>query len=296
VGVIAVVAALVATTGTVSASNAVKHNHWTKEKPLPVTRGEFAMTAGPDGRLYLLGGSDGVQAWQTTLIYTPSTNSWSMGAGIPSCSCFEDAAATGPSGKILEVGLGSAEQYNTSTNTWKVVASPPDGAYYSAAATTDGLIYVMGGNLPGVSNIVQVYNPYTNTWSIGPSMHTARDFFVAVTAPNGDIYAIGGYNNTGAIGSVEAFNPTTGTWSYEASLPVACSTRNGAVGPDGRIYIMGCAAGSTSTVYAYSPTSNTWTTVASTPTVDSAYGGAATAGSKLYSVSGYTKLLFGYTP
>ena len=66
-----------------------------------------------------------------------------------------------------------------------------------AACSVDGKIYAMGGMTPdsvfwsGLRDIVEVYDPGTDTWSTKRKMRTARLWF-STSVVDGKIYLIGG--------------------------------------------------------------------------------------------------------
>ena len=63
--------------------------------------------------------------------------------------------------------------------------------------------------LSAPSNIVEMYDPSSNTWSVAAPMLAARSLF-AVADANGVIYAIGGVdNNFTDTFSVEQYLPST---------------------------------------------------------------------------------------
>src|SRR5690606_21027948 len=95
----------------------------------------------------------------------------------------------------------------------------------------------------GVSNIY-IYNPATNTWTVGPEIPAARRRgSVGVVLYNNRFYMVGGLN--GGHGSTatsynlfDEFNPATNTWTV---LPNAPRNRDhfNAVVVDGKLYAAG---------------------------------------------------------
>jgi N-acetylneuraminic acid mutarotase len=234
---------------TVEAYDSSTHT-WTATAPMPTARGGLAASAGPDGRIYAIGGSDSSNHVLTAVeAYTPSTNTWTSVASMrtPRC-CF--AAATGSDGRIYAIGgftntggTNAVEAYNPGTNAWTSVA-PMSTIRVSLAAArgSDGRIYAIGGTSSAgvVPNTVEAYSPSTNTWSSVASMHTARLGLAAAPAPDGRIYAAGGSLSPGVFfNTVEAYSPSTNTWATVASMPTARAFLAAATGADGRVYAMG---------------------------------------------------------
>lgn len=76
------------------------------------------------------------------------------------------------------------------------------------AAAVNGKIYAIGGYAEsGREDVVEEYDPATNTWTTKTAMPTARDGLAAMTI-NNKIYAIGGYDSSDAyIATVEEYIP-----------------------------------------------------------------------------------------
>jgi N-acetylneuraminic acid mutarotase len=118
-------------------------------------------------------------------------------------------------------------------------------------------------------NLVEAYNPVSNTWTTKASMPTARAAMPAV-ADKDIIYVIGGYvsGTNEWLPTVESYNTTTNTWTEEAPLPVATSwLAAGLLGTtvveaDGQIS-PGTVVG---TNEGYNPNTNTWTGLTADPT------------------------------
>ncbi len=60
----------------------------------------------------------------------------------------------------------------------------------------NGQMWVMGGAFNLISNEVDVYDPSTNTWSLGPPFATARRNFPTDTDGTSRIWLAGGYDST----------------------------------------------------------------------------------------------------
>ena len=74
-----------------------------------------------------------------------------------------------------------------------------------AAAEVGGKIYAIGGDNFGNVNVVEEYDPASNTWTTKAPMLTAR-YYLAAAEAGGKIYAIGGYNGE-FLKVVEAYTP-----------------------------------------------------------------------------------------
>jgi len=277
---------------------------WSAVAPLPTFRSGFAATAGKDGKVYVLGGSNGgyvvgsnadpnVVPWQTCFVYSPATNQWSACPNVPTARRFL-AAVTVPDGRILAIGgeapdvgyLGVVEAYDPSTNTWQTVAPmPTPRSFLGAAVGSDGNVYAMGGwdRSPwetALSN-VEVYSPSTNTWKSAPSMPTARAGVGVASGADGRIYAIGGQRNGWReledLKRAEALDPRTGLWTTLASPPEPVIGRVSMAG--GEVYASWGAH-----VYSYDPARDGWKPAPSLPTTREVLVGSS---DRLYALGGY---------
>jgi hypothetical protein len=152
----------------------------------------------------------------------------------------------------------------------------------------DGVLYAVGGGRAGEAlNVVEAYDPGTNTWTTGlSSMPTPRREF-AIGVVNGILYAVGGSDGSSVLSSMDAYNPATDSWETMAPMPTA--RRHLAVGVvDGILYAVGGSRASNifDVVEAYDPVTNTWRTLTSMPTArrDLAMG---VVNGRLYAVGGY---------
>lgn len=154
---------------------------------MPAARTDLAAVAGPDGKIYAIGGwnarnsSNDPIALTSVEAYDPATNTWSPKASMPTARYWL-AAATGTDGKIYAIGgeniftqsLQSVEAYDPTLDIWSTVASRPNttqgglnvrGRNSLAAATHGGKIWAIGGTEEDFIPLgtVQAYDPGTNS-------------------------------------------------------------------------------------------------------------------------------------
>ena len=115
----------------------------------------------------------------------------------------------GKGSPLSQVRLKSCEKLDTlkSPMNWERIAPMGTGRGDAGAAVVDGKVLVVGG-FSGHSFLssVEVYNPSTNTWQMGPSLKAPRaDMGVAVL--EGTVYVAGGNRGTGRLRSVERLAP-----------------------------------------------------------------------------------------
>jgi hypothetical protein len=164
-------------------------DNWSTAAPMPTARCRLAAVAGPDGKVYAIGGS------------TTSTLDMSGYTGL-------------------------VERYDPATDSWSTVAPMNTPRVGLAAAVSGGKIYAFGGyGRPAGYTArylvtVEHYDPASNTWSSAASMRAARYGLAAASASTGLIYLIGGKNDSSLPPSNnEEYFPSNNSSSYIAALP-----------------------------------------------------------------------------
>ena len=177
---------------------------------------------GPDGRVYVFGGTDAT--------------------GMP--QALNQSFAAG------DTALNPAAPL---TNARAALAS---------ATGNDGRIYAIGGVAGGVTlGSVEAYTVAGSKWTVAASLPAPRGNAPGVLGPDGRIYVPGGANlASGQIySSTVAYRPASATqpdaWVNAAPLAGPRWRHGAALGPDGRIYVIaGSALGELlRTVEAYGP-------------------------------------------
>ena len=292
--------AVVAQPSSIGASAAA--NAWRTAAPIGLVPGDVAVVAaiqGNDGKAYFLRHCLHFACVpSSTEVYSAVSNAWKAVAAVPHTlpkgRQLAFAAALGSDGTIYAVGAGGLQDgtgdypsnllyaYSPTTNTWTQKASLPSirGAL-GAAAGPNGLIYAVGGLIgdgicqsPQSVNVVDSYNPSTNTWSATSPLAHERDTFASVLGSDQRLYAIAGEDQvttyptpgncslaTTNLSSVEAYSFTTHAWSSAANFPVAGTMIGAVLGSDGRIY----ALSGHGVLAAYNATLNTWSVLAAPP-------------------------------
>jgi N-acetylneuraminic acid mutarotase len=173
---------------------------WETKAPMPTPRAQLAANV-VNGKIYLIGGlanpfsSPNVSG--LTEVYDPATNTWTTKASIPTPVFSYASAVVGD--KIYVISENLNQIYDSVTDKWTLGKPLPTPVTDAAAGATIGVwapkrIYVTGGrtdySLDG-TNINQVYDPESDTWSTGAPMPTAR-FNHAIAVVRDMLYAIGG--------------------------------------------------------------------------------------------------------
>jgi N-acetylneuraminic acid mutarotase len=200
------------------------------------------------------------------------------------------AAQQGPGGPPPD--RSTPVQANELFETWndRVSAGPPVSAFpvvdgwsmghamplarsEHAVAELNGTIWVLGGYPPGrlPSNLVQVYDPATLRWTLGPSLpHPIHHIMAA--AVDGKLYVMGGEIDGASSGRPPTFvahtwvhDPAVGGWVARAPMPTARSGGGSAV-VDGRIYVAGGRPPGGSAFEVYDPATDQWERLPDLPT------------------------------
>ncbi len=125
-----------------------------------------------------------------------TNNQWSslgtFGDFIPASAVHENT--------LYIFGLESYATYDLATGTWGTFTPPPSGHGRAAEAVSVGSkIYLIGGNSGYVFEAytdMEIYDPATDSWTIGPSLQTGRYQFGAEYF-DGRLYVVGGRNEAG---------------------------------------------------------------------------------------------------
>ena len=177
---------------------------------------------------------------------------------------------------------------------WVARSAMPAARRDFATATLGGLVYVTGGGdtLAGITpapatDTLQVYDPATGNWSLGPSMPWPMTDHVAV-AVGGELIVIGQVYDGGFKGRVQRFDPGTGLWTLGADGPLG-RTQAAAAVLDGKVHVVGGTEGGNdlTSMAIYDPAADAWTSGAAMAAPRRDLAAAALAG-RLLALGGYT--------
>jgi len=171
---------------------------------MPTPRRDVVAVTGADGLIYVFGGYPN---YNTVEAFDPVNKTWHTKAPMPTgrwCA----GGALGPDGKIYIVGggisgqpdgaLDSLEVYDPATDSWETKSPMPTGSVgLGAAFGPDGKLYAIGGELYGsgrtgiVYDLIQRYDPLTDSWEIAGNLETGLSTPSAISDAGG-IYILGG--------------------------------------------------------------------------------------------------------
>ena len=220
---------------------------WTKKPPMPTLRINFATTV-YENKIYTIGGQQRPMRNSSDApvnmveVYDPATDSWSTKTALPTPRAYMQAGFA--NGKIYVFGgwtnpesptygyVNATEIYNPQTDTWSLGAAIPYPIHSYALATLDNKIYLMGGNervlaiaggfdYPTVNRML-IYDPATNTWTIGASLPIAvravTGATTGITAPEA-IYVFGENTDRGSRTFTQVYDPKSNSWLNGTESP-----------------------------------------------------------------------------
>ena len=97
---------------------------------------------------------------------------------------------------------------------WEYVEPMPTAREGLTVAELDGRIYAIGGRddwfFTGL-DVVEIYDPVTNSWTAGPAIRYPR-IYASAAVHNGKIFLFGGRNGFVLVNEIEMFDPAEGHW------------------------------------------------------------------------------------
>ncbi|XP_033728458.1 kelch-like protein 10 [Pecten maximus] len=181
-----------------------------------------------DKKIYVAGGFDGVEYFNSVRCFDPVTKTWSEAAPMNAKRCYVSTAVL--RGCIYAMGgydghvrLNTAEQYFPDRNQWTVVAPMNHQRSDASATTLHDKVYICGGfNGQECLNSSEYYDPATNQWTCFAPMRNRRSG-VGVIGYGDQIYALGGFNGAARMNTGERYNPHTDSWQ---TIPMMYNPRS----------------------------------------------------------------------
>lgn len=177
---------------------------WAPKTPMPTAREALQANLVGD-RIYLIGGYPN---YTLNEVYDITTDSWSTKTPMPNGATYYASAVVDD--KIYIIGNSnvlfpnSNQIYDPTTDKWSTGSPAPTFFIMGAAGATTGAmtlkrIYVLGQPatntfeaLSDSSTFNKIYDPKTDSWTIGKDLPTHRSLF-GVAVVDDKIYAIGGF-------------------------------------------------------------------------------------------------------
>ena len=182
-------------------------------------------------KIYLIAGYlPGSGSLDSLYILDTVTGTWTQGLSLPQAIQIPASAVFG--NNIYAFGKsGGYFKYDIVMDSWTSFTGPLSGhGYASEAVTVEDKIYLIGGSSGSIYvayKNTEIYDPVSDTWTIGPDLYAGRYQFGAVYLDqNKKLYAVGGRDeHASSIASVEILDIAL------VSNPVADIKANGSDGP-----------------------------------------------------------------
>jgi len=174
---------------------------------------------------------------------------------------------------------------------WVSLADLPTGVAAAGVATDGSKIYVLAGGTAtsGSSNLNQIYDPTSNSWSQGAIVAApgSRAHAMAAALSDGIHLIGGGVSDPVFVFLHQVYDPATDTWSSRPPPPVSMYNTVAEV-VDGKIYVpvLGEPDPVDPAMYIYDPGANTWSVGAVTSNTRRGSHTSAVLDGKIYIAGG----------
>lgn len=172
-----------------------------------------------DGRIFVSGGHDGLQIFNTVRVPFRWCDRAAGGGArrLLRLTRFRNVAVVSDVAPLLVLQV---EHYNHHTNRWHPAPPMMNKRCRHGAAALGSHMYVAGGyDGSGFLSGAEVFSSASGQWSLLVAMNTRRSR-VSLVATSGRLYAVGGYEGQNKLSSVEMFNSDTNRWTLRA--PMIC--------------------------------------------------------------------------
>jgi len=296
---------------------------WFYKKELPSPRYGFG-TAVVGGKIYVIGGTDGINHLNEILEYDPALDTWTRKSDMPTAR--SNLAVTAWDNKIYAIGgsmtindlKNNNEAYDPASDTWSVLAPAPASHLWTTANAVNGRIYLFGITpVTGGGLHSEVFDYYIagNAWWDTTSywndtiwtdttctiidtiiINSSRTYlksalpsdkiFYCSASCNNLIYILGGTTTSELFPpNTDVYHPATNAWSTASDM-IGPASGLAAVVVNDFIYVIGGYDDSPSKrVRKYDPLSNTWA-IRSDLQVGRSYLGAGFIGNRVYAFGG----------
>jgi hypothetical protein len=199
---------------------------WRATGAMPVARTRHAavrLTAGPAGRVFVVGGNDGSAGLRPTTLYQQATRRWSVGPSMLQMRSSDD------------------------------VGDP------SVTSLADGRVLVAGGYNAGVLATAEIYSPTTGAFTVTGALRFATEGGHSATLlTSGRVLVVGGVDDFGGLATTQIYTPATGKWTRGNDLPVERANHTAVRLADGSVFIAGGTRwlptfGTVATAFRYGP-------------------------------------------
>lgn len=226
-------------------------NEWGSLKNMP-RKLNHHQTAAHDEKIYVFGGYPELNCCEadgSSWVYDPAADVWKSIAPMPDSRAGGMAVSLG---KYIYVVGGTSSifrqepisdllRYDPAADLWEEMSPLLIQRDHVAAVSYDGKIYAFAGRIIQDYKSMEIYDPETDIWTMGPDMRTPRAGHGAAVI--GDLIFIAGGEQVGVfpeqiVTTVEVYNPQTNSWLGDFDLPIGLHGVPVA-GVDGVLFLVG---------------------------------------------------------
>ncbi|AKI99317.1 Branched-chain amino acid ABC transporter, amino acid-binding protein [Archangium gephyra] len=222
---------------------------WSTTASMLTPRGNHTATLLDSGKVLVLGGNRPIRSEAPEAeVYDPETSTWSSVSAGLLLPRSRTALTVLYSGKVLVTGgylwahSGTATSevhlYDPATNSLSPAGNLARARHgHAALRLYSGNVLIVGGIDGG--NTVELYDPYTNQWSLGPPFpYDMTPLFSATMLYSGEVLV------TDAIGQAALYDPSTNTWIPTTNMKQGRSSPTATLLHTGEVLMVGGNSGS----------------------------------------------------
>jgi N-acetylneuraminic acid mutarotase len=293
----------------VKASEKQENNTWATLAPMPTARGSLGIVV-VYGKIYAIGGTDGNNVFNINEEYNPRTNEWTTKTPMPTAR--SGFAIVVYQNKIYCIGgsntqnnfFANNEVYDPLTDSWETKASMPTPRADLTASLVDDKMYLAGGKKYSSSalhftqsDVNEVYDPITDTWTRKSPMPTAVQGYASAVIGE-SIYFVGGSipsvpGSNIFINANQVYDTVTDKWTSSSKAISSTISYGSATATMGfmastNLYYIGgfTSDGFTNKMQVYNPQNDSWTD--GVPMVNArAYLGVTSLNDEIYAIGGF---------
>jgi hypothetical protein len=224
---------------------------WVAHDTSPVDRLVFAYAELPDGRIFIVAGTDvsAMTLVNDTWIYDPIAKSWEQMADCPH-KVESSCAVAMPDGNVYLFGgmagpmLQNALIYHVANDTWSEGPALPNELFIAEAVALDDHRILIAGGLEGswfsdCTEACWIFDTGSGEFTAAADMPADRCCGVAA-AYGGKAFYFGGVNaNVDQCDDIFAYDIAADEWSVVGHLPEALVHSSVVAGDHGNIYLIG---------------------------------------------------------
>jgi N-acetylneuraminic acid mutarotase len=231
---------------------------WSTTGNLNAARDSHTSTLLQNGKVLAAGGFSCAPPPQTCSdlnsaeLYDPATGTWITTGNLGMARSGHTANLLS-NGKVLIVGgtADTAELYDPATGTWSRTGKLNINYFlihHTATLLPTGKVLLAGGLLcggmfcAGGTDMAELYDPATGTWSSTGNLNSARELHTATLLSNGKVLIAGGFIDSDAglaTNSAEVYDTATGTWSISGNLNTARAYHTATLLLGGKVLVAG---------------------------------------------------------